>query len=74
MAISNIDNTTNGFWEDGQSFKAPFGDPAEPVINTEQIGFWQDGQVWLYPFQNTQSGGAVHQPTYFILFNMFGVN
>ena len=55
----NIVNTTNGFYEDGQSWKAPYGDPGEPVINTKQVGFWMDGQTWLYPFQNTQSGGPV---------------
>ena len=75
MAISNITPTwQTNYWGDGQSFKSQYGDSGEPVINTQTIGYWGDGQAWLYPFQNTQSGGAVHQPTYFILINMAGLN
>ena len=73
-----ITNTTptykTNFYGDGKSFPAQYGDPGEPVINTETIGYWGDGQAFLYPFQNTQSGGAVHQKTYFILMQMGGLN
>ena len=61
-----ITNTTptykTNFYGDGKSFPAQYGDPGEPVINTETIGYWGDGQAFLYPFQNTQSGGGVTMP------------